>query len=636
MIRISSAGSEIQIKPVVFLGGERFRSYLACVAGAKYNPAGKCQVTILTKLPEILGRLQSSGFELSVDEDVKVSISALTAKTRAAVEATSERAAEKDAELVTHGQALYPFQKVGMKWLSSRHTGLMADEMGLGKTVQTLMALPDRAPVLVVCPAVAKGVWAREAAKWRPEYRVKILSGRGSFSWPAPGQIVIVNYDILPEGDKVKDTVPHHCVMIGDEIHATKSVKTKRTKSWRSIALAVQQAHGSVWGLSGTPMLNRPQELWTVLAGLGLTSESFGSWVRFCQVMGGRKGKFGMEWNGSRDSVTCGEMLKRVMLRRLRTEVLPDLPTKTWETVTVDLGKVARRACDTAEKVVGGLEPETIAAKGTIGELSHARTLMAEAKISAMLEIVEEHEEQDEPLVIFSTHRAPIDALATREGWAVITGDTSPEERSRIETEFQAGRLRGVGGTVRAAGVAITLTRAHRVLFIDRDFTPALNEQAEDRVCRIGQDRGVIVTDLVCDHPLDERIYAVLTTKKTLIESTVEQGRQLTPTIEVRDLEFPDVELPAAYVRKARFLARNAREIWAQSAIMQLSLHDNDRAAILNGVGFNKLDNEIGHKMYAELITHSAKLTEKQWAYAIKFLQKYHGQVGQCPTESEK
>jgi SWI/SNF-related matrix-associated actin-dependent regulator of chromatin subfamily A-like protein 1 len=671
MIRISQENGQVVIKPATFLGGDKFSAYLAAVTGAKYDPKGKRQVTVLTKLAPIVERLQAAGFELDVAPDVRASLQALTAQTRLDLDATRMRADTKDVELAKRGRALYPFQRIGMEWLSTMHGGLLADEMGTGKTIQTLMALPENVPVLVICPAVAKGVWRREAAVWRPEYRVTVLSGRGSFRWPAPGEIVCINYDILPDlqwdkehgvGSEVA-TPLSGTVLIGDEIHAAKNPKSKRTKAWRSLVVATQKARGRVWGLTGTPVLNIGPELWAILQSLGLATDSFGKWDKFVTLMGGHKGKFGYEWaRVPPDPTAVGDVLRPVMLRRLRTEVLPELPTKTYETVTVDLPKSIVKVCDKANTEFETANKTWLIEHAnkdfsgpgegmTIGMIAEARAALATAKIPTLIALIEEHEEIGEPLVVFSAHRAPIDALATREGWAVITGDTSPAERTRIEDAFQRGELKGVGGTVRAAGVAITLTRAHRAVFVDRDWTPALNSQCEDRVCRIGQDRGVIITDLVGDHALDRRVHEVLSRKRDLIDATVEQGRTMTPVVEVKSVQLPAAKVIESPVVDALNQAhRNgslpvkangsngsrrgpetAREVWAAQALEKLAGNDLDHAMELNGVGFNRLDNHFGHSLAGQVSRYG--LTSTQWAAAIQLCTKYQGQVGAIPKE---
>jgi hypothetical protein len=144
-------------------------------------------------------------------------------------------------------------------------------------------------------------------------------------------------------------------------------------------------------------------------------------------------------------------------------------------------------------------------------------------------------EDANEPIVVFSVHRAPIDHLGTRDGWATITGDTPAAARTEIEARFQRGELRGVAATIQAGGVAITLTRAHRAVFVDQDWTPALNAQAEDRICRIGQDRGVIITRIIADHALDRRIAQVLATKIEIIEGSVDAAATNEPDMTRED-----------------------------------------------------------------------------------------------------
>jgi len=151
------------------------------------------------------------------------------------------------------------------------------------------------------------------------------------------------------------------------------------------------------------------------------------------------------------------------------------------------------------------------------GILSTHRRELAEAKIKTALSLVEEYEQNDEPLVVFSAHRAPILALQGRKGWGVITGDTSAPERTGLVADFQAGKLKGIGGTIGAMGVGVTLTHSAHVLFVDRSYVPAENLQAEDRCMRIGQTRGVLVTTMVAEHAVDRRVAEVLERKEAML-----------------------------------------------------------------------------------------------------------------------
>ena len=137
--------------------------------------------------------------------------------------------------------------------------------------------------------------------------------------------------------------------------------------------------------------------------------------------------------------------------------------------------------------------------------------------------MVEEHEEDDIPLVVFSAHVEPLNKLAERDGWKKITVETRSEDRQKIVEEFQSGRLNGVAVSIKAGGVGITLTRAWKAIFIDLDWVPGANQQAEDRICRIGQESNKIeIVRMVSDHPLDIHVIELISWKMSIIESSVD------------------------------------------------------------------------------------------------------------------
>ena len=639
-IALALAGNVATIKPLSFLGGDLFAAYRAALEGARFDGATKCYRAPLDKLPRILSRLRDAGFSLALDPALVEALKGHEAQAEAHMVKASTRLDAIDTALAARGHALFPFQREGVTWLAGRTGALLADEMGLGKTVQALAALPEGAPIVVVAPAIAKGVWAREAAKWRPDLKVSILAGRGSFRWPAPGEMVVLNYDILPDA---ADPCPEGTCLIADEAHALKNFKAKRTQKFRALSENVRARGGKTWLLTATPLLNRPTELWGILSAAGLEREVFGSWGQFMQLFDAYKDKWGGMHFGT-PALSVPSRLARVSLRRMRVEVLPELPVKTWQTIEVEISATLARKCEAlvAKLADAGITLESLDEKITrtrltFEDFSEVRQALAVAKIPTMLALVEEYEAQDEPLVVFSAHRMPIDALATREGWAVITGDTSPEARTAIEDRFQRGELRGVGATIQAGGVAITLTRSANALFVDRDWTPALNSQAEDRICRIGQDRGCQITTLVAAHAIDRRVADLLTVKTALAvatlptQGTASEGAFASVTSYVSTPSTngtPSAIVPEAPER-TRTLAQSAEEAWAFEALQTLAGHDSDFASMRNGVGFNKLDGDFGHSLAEQARTRG--LTPKQWAAAVRLCRKYTRQVGSCP-----
>lgn len=416
---------------------------------------------------------------------------------------------------------LFPYQERGRDWLKSRRMALLADDMGLGKTAQALSALSHTDRVLVVCPAIAKGVWQREALRWSPHLNVIVLSGKKSFKWPSQGELLIINYDILPSGFF---PAPEGTRIIADEAHALKCPKSIRTRRAKALIGSVIDSGGSAWALTATPLLNRPMELWTLLDVFRLAIPAFGHFGRFFGLFGGRKTEYGTEWDGPSSPKSVAMALDRVMLRRKKEQVLDQLPPIRRVETLVSLTKKQGSLIDSIVETFGGFEAFIKALESGVAfeGLSRAMTALAIAKIPAMLEAIEGAEGSEEPLIVFSSHRAPIDIIEGRDGWRTITGDTSPEDRTAYAAEFQSGSLKGIAGTIPAMGTAITLTRSTNVLFVDRTFTPALNDQAEARAHRIGQTGSVLITYLVADHPIDRRVAQLLSLKQSLINNSIE------------------------------------------------------------------------------------------------------------------
>lgn len=726
-ISATQEGANVVFKPTDFLGGDLFSAYRQATHGAKYDGIRRVQVAPIEKAISMTKALHDAGFVVDLSAGLSASLQAKAAEIREGVVQAATRASKVDEELQKRGLTLFPFQRVGVQWLASRSGALLADDMGLGKTIQALIALPEGQPVLVVGPAVAKNVWEQEAKKWRPDLKVTVLSGRNSFRFPEPGEMVITNYDILSADPGVPNA---GTVVVADEAHVLKSIKASRTKKFRTISEAVRKDNGKVWLMTATPLMNRPPELWSVLQAAGIAHEAFGSWSNFVRLFNAVEGEWGgYEWGSPSPEVPS--LLQRVSLRRMKVDVLPDLPTKMYRDVVVDIeldartkkaaGKLAsmletftrfsriNEEPTPTEMAAADLAAEKAAFEAKFGqyaayiddaeqllkkvsgldfeEISKARAALATAKIPALLALVEDYEEQEEPIVVFSAHRAPIDVFIGREGWEVITGDTSPADRLRIQNLFQEGKLKGIAGTIKAAGVSLTLTRSSNVIFVDLEWSPSLNSQAEDRCLRIGTTRGVLITTLVANFPLDKRVHELLTIKRSIIKGSVEaSARTSSPEIALPEIGDDDL---AAITRAAdeerakeaaaqkeaedrakdfagkqkeieekneeerkrqkkqarldrwldeakrdeapRRFAQTAREHWIVEGLQTLAQLDPDRAAVKNDVGFSASDGGVGHRL--AYLAPNVGLTEQQWGLAYILCRKYHRQIGGCPEE---
>ncbi len=677
MIEVKSHSGRLHCSPgAERMESARFNAYLAASkrAGLRYSREHQAQMGDVKRLGALIKNLDIAGFKVTISEDLREQYNA---ETRAIAHANNEAGSRLDAietELATRGLKLYPFQRDGVRFLMSRDRAGLFDEMGLGKTPQTLAALPKGARVVVIAPAAVKGVWTREAAIWRPDFKVSILKGRNSFRWPRKNEIVVLNWDILPSCNEVKvgrhkryvldlGEAPKGVIVVADEAHAVKNRKAIRTKRFSALSRTVRFNSGKVWLLTGTPLLNRPNELWQVLAAADLARDAFGHWNRFVGFFGGTPGKFGgFEWGGpDKIDPEVPNMLRTVSLMRRRIEVLPDLPTKTYRSIEVNgISAELRALCDALVArllgegidLEGAIEEVEITKLQSIGfrEMSRVRAALATAKIPATVQMVQEFEEQDEPVIVFSAHRPVIDTLGARKGWAKIVGGMPHEKRNEIVEQFQAGKLRGVALTIQAGGMGLTLTHAAHALFVDLGWTPALNQQAEDRICRIGQTRGCIITRLVASHVLDARVIELLHSKQMLISKAVEASARtevttddcIAPLPEVNAAEqdgshfdIEDSEMPRQSAKpNVKREPLSPVERWAIEGLIRVADMDPDRASAINAVGFARFDSTFGHSLTKQY-TRTSKLSEKQWAAVVKLATKYRKQIGEAPDPME-
>lgn len=567
---------------------------------------------------------------------------------------------------------LYNYQIDGVNFLAHKDKALLADEMGLGKTVQALMAIPKNSSAVVICRAGLKYNWQDEILKWREDMEPVVINGRNNFQWPEKNQIVIINNDILPQEfiapkrapreaihiyfeilktwrNALKSANPQaaNTILILDEAHDYKNYKSARSAKIKELCGICKK----VIGLTGSPLDNRPEDLYGVLDSLHLAKETFGDFDKFkslfnctTDVIFTRRGcVYKPIWGKPKPIVP--ELLRRVMMRRKRSEVLPDLPQKTYTNIVIgDIDKSLQKKLDklweewqdTLE--IGELPP--------FSEFSEIRAALAKHRTKAMLEIAEDAEEQDVPLVIFSAHLAPLDALLGREGWAVITGSASPEKRQEIVRAFQAGYLKGVGVSIKAGGVGINLTHAWKALFVDLDWTPASNWQAEDRIARIGQKSNKVeIARMVSNHPLDLHIHNMLVDKIDTIVSAIDK------MIVGNKIENETEEQFHARLNQIQLDKENDKKLIAKSKVNKIFEREKKRlkkepltltneridavresfkymlsvcdgAVDLDGIGFSKPDAIVAH-----CLLNAGLETYEELSAAQFILIRYHRQL---------
>jgi SNF2 family DNA or RNA helicase len=512
-----------------------FAEFRDAALGARFDPRLGTLYAPRAEWAEVRAGLLAGGVEL--DEDVTVSEwnRQEEALRRGLQEAARRRMGTFDLVLQKRGLSLRHYQRDGVLWLSTRRCGLLTDQMGLGKTIIALCAIPEGVGAVVVCPASLRGYWRDEVTRWRPDLTLVVLEGRGSFRPPGERHCVIcsdsalvgVDYEHFGSQDW------YRLYLVADEAHAFKGERSQRTQNMDALCKVIRRYGGWTVGLTGTPLLNRPEELFTLATVFGCERLGWGSEPAFKRAFEvGPDFGYGPTYGTPRPAAREG--LRRISLRRTRAEVLPELPTKSYREIPVSLDGKTVRALDAAHREyserLSALErSESLHDPAwawhdklpTFEGYAEVRAGIAQRKVYAMEEWVEAHEAEGLPVVVISCHREPVDRLDVRDGWVTVTGDVATNERTRRVDAFQAGQYRGIAGTIGPLGVGHTLTRAADLLFVDRPFTPGLIDQAEDRVCRIGQTRPVLISVLVGDHPLERRLERILERKRAMVAASL-------------------------------------------------------------------------------------------------------------------
>ena len=258
----------------------------------------------------------------------------------------SQRVIEKVQDQLDLPIELFPYQEVGVSFIElAKGRALLGDEMGLGKTAQSLAWLtlhPEKKPVIVVCPASMKVTWEREIQKWIPGEDVQVIKD-GKDKFIENKNIYIINYDLMKKRrDELIDLKAE--VVILDECTYIKEGRSQRTKA--TVAVAKKSPH--IIALSGTPILNKPIEFYNILH--LLNPKSFKSQWKFGQQFcGAFHDGYGWKFSGVTNSDTLNFMLKSLMIRREKREVLTELPDKRREYIYLGMPNAILRTHDHAE-----------------------------------------------------------------------------------------------------------------------------------------------------------------------------------------------------------------------------------------------------------------------------------------------
>jgi superfamily II DNA or RNA helicase len=456
---------------------------------------------------------------------------------------------------------LRPYQRRGVSWLARMCElglgGCLADDMGLGKTVQVIALHLHRRPLgagptLVACPTSLLGNWERELARFAPDVPVRRYHGGGRhLEELAADEVVLVTYGVVRRDRAVLAEVGWGLV-VADEVQHAKNPLSRTARELRAIPAPARVA------LTGTPVENRLTELWSILD--WTTPGLLGPLERFRRSVAVPVERY-------RDA-DATERLARVvrpfLLRRRKSDprIAPELPAKTETDRVVPLTAEQATLYEAVvrETLATIASSEGIERRGLVLGLltalkqicNHPAQYLHETgplpgrsgKLAALDELLEVILDEGEAALVFSQYVEMCGLIrAHLAGRGVPTlflhGRVPARRREELVARFQDGGAPVFLLSLKAGGVGLNLTRATHVVHYDRWWNPAVEDQATDRAYRIGQDRPVQVHRLVTEGTLEDRIAALLVSKRGLAEAVVGAGEAW--ITELSDKELADL-----------------------------------------------------------------------------------------------
>ncbi len=418
---------------------------------------------------------------------------------------------------------VYPYQWEGIKFLAEDKYALLGDDTGLGKTIQAVLALGclfqkgNTRSALIICPLSVLMQWDKELEKWAPFLSVTVVRGQKEYRekcWEHPAHVWLTTYDTLRQDidivQKLKEK-NRYDIVVADEVQKVKNLGTGYSKALRQVPCQIK------WGLSATPLENKLEDLAGIFSFI-------------------KPGLFKSSENLSVEATK--ELIKPFFLRRAKKDVLKDLPEKKKlepEFITIEGRQY--QAYKVAENE-GIVYLKSLGAKVTVQHILALLTKLKqicnadlESDESAKLEWLKDKLEDtipsgDKALVYSQFLESGVDWLKSQLkefNPLVLKGGQSDSKRRQVLQLFNdEDRHPVLLISYKAGGLGLNLVRANYVFLFDHWWNPATEIQAEDRVHRIGQKKGVFVYHVWVKDTIEERIYKILERKRKLFADVIE------------------------------------------------------------------------------------------------------------------
>ncbi len=456
-------------------------------------------------------------------------------------------------------KGLHPYQERGFQWLVSLHQlrmgGILADDMGLGKTVQTIAAIlhsvqtePQRMPSIIVMPTSLGYNWLKEFARFAPSLKVQLLTGPRAkrqqmieeFAAQDAPDVMLISYPLVRQDIDLLREIPFRYAVLDE----AQFIKNSLSLSARAVKRLQAQTR---LALSGTPMENNVAELWSLF-----------DFVLPGYLPGIRD--FLRRYDQGRNADDLLRRIRPFLMRRLKQEVMAELPEKIESVISVPMPSDQRRVYQAvlAQKrlrLEGLLEHNALS--GARGEVLSALMELRQicchpalvlpgytgeaGKFELLRDILPDALEGGHRVLIFSQFTSLLKLLRQQlqqEGIQTLylDGDTKPEERQQLADRFNAGNEPVFLISLKAGGTGLNLTGADMVIHYDPWWNPAAEDQAADRAHRLGQEKTVQVLRLVMHDSIEEQVLELGRGKRRLFEQLITPGESLPHKMSQQDV----------------------------------------------------------------------------------------------------
>ncbi|KAL1251529.1 hypothetical protein QQF64_019325, partial [Cirrhinus molitorella] len=558
----------------------------------------------------LLGEQGAEGEQQDLGNDRDLSMKTIRSQVKSCPDGASVRG-EDALQLLPQKlqEKLMPFQREGVLFALSRDGRCMiGDEMGLGKTIQAISVayvFKQEWPLLIVVPSSLKYPWIEELEKWIPELDprdINLVESKTDTMSIGTSKVTILGYGLL-----TTDARPllkalnkqRFGVILVDESHYLKSRNAARSKILVPI---IQNAKRAIL-LTGTPALGRPEELFMQID--ALYPRRFGTWSDYAKKYCNAHYKFfgaRRQWDcrGASHLDELHQRLSEIMIRRLKNQVLTQLPPKIRQRIPFDLPKDAAKEASASfeqwEKLMSSESENQFVEVMSL--ITHMYKQTAVAKAGAVKDYIKMMLETEQlKFLVFAHHLSMLQActeavIEAKASYIRIDGSVPSAERIQLVHRFQNDPGTRVAIlSIQAAGQGLTFTAASHVVFAELYWNPGHIKQAEDRAHRIGQTTTVHIHYLIAKGTFDTVMWAMLNRKETVTGSAL-NGKKEYLKAEVGDQEKWD------------FL--NFAQAWTPSDTLKGDSEDNK-----DGIFFSHFERDKQHDIRS-FFSHSVNKEKKR------------------------